>query len=598
MVSITAKESQVNRDIRGAQGKLYEDIQERCALVARSNHDAFCEYVIRDPLTGLPIEFADIHREWHRFDEYATSINKFPQILAPSDHGKTTDIIGDILDDIGKSPNIRIGLLSNTPDNASRKLSTVKMYIENSREYHRVYPHIIPSTTEDNWGSYEITVERKVPCPDPTVSALGIMSAGGNKRFDKIYFDDIVDVKTTILEPIRIPTVIELFYNNWIPRLEPTGRAKSIATTWTEKDIIAVLKKNPKWVCMVQGISKDFEYIDQVNLHTGEKKRIDLFQKKWNKEMLIDRRSGMIASAFDRTMRNIPVSDDTKFFPSFMKCVRYDLKISDLVRQEYPHYIGVDLSGKNRPGTIIYVMAVLPDGRRCRVDIMRGAWKSPEIIDNIILAYNKYKAEVVFVENNATQDMVIDWLSQRNRSIPVKGFTTGKNKADPSVGLPSMEIEFENRGWVFPMGDQVHEVNCSCNFCEEILETEGYPYAADNDVVMGRWFAREAHRLGGNFDSFFRVVVDTYTKKGIEEKPKTIDGVEPETYENVCHAIEFYNLNQGYVDLESVIIWLKGHYNIAGIPIPTIEKILVQEGFCESPVKGQYVKAKKEKEKK
>jgi hypothetical protein len=101
------------------------------------------------------------------------------------------------------------------------------------------------------------------------------------------------------------------------------------------------------------------------------------------------------------------------------------------------------------------------------------------------------------VENNAYQQSLVDWIRHGTRDysfwVKVESFTTGKNKADPHYGLPSLEIEFKHKAWSIPSSKfEGHPATCMCGWCHWVREFTQYPMGATWDGVMASWFAREA----------------------------------------------------------------------------------------------------------
>ena len=85
-------------------------------------------------------------------------------------------------------------------------------------------------------------------------------------------------------------------------------------------------------------------------------------------------------------------------------------------------------------------------------------------------------------------------MTAPDKSIRLKTFTTGKNKADEAVGLPSLAAEFDNRSWIIPTDgeDRLAEVNNTWGAWYD--EMKFFPAMALSDTVMACWFAREASR--------------------------------------------------------------------------------------------------------
>jgi hypothetical protein len=140
------------------------------------------------------------------------------------------------------------------------------------------------------------------------------------------------------------------------------------------------------------------------------------------------------------------------------------------------------------------------------VEIRQGNWASSRTVQEIIDACLKWKPEVVNVENNALQDTVRQWALERNASLPLQGFCTGKQKADEAIGLPGLEVEFANGAWIIPMGEvQGHDLGCDCPWCVWIQGMDMYPQVEPfyTHSVMACWFAREAARSSSAPGLFF-----------------------------------------------------------------------------------------------
>jgi hypothetical protein len=113
----------------------------------------------------------------------------------------------------------------------------------------------------------------------------------------------------------------------------------------------------------------------------------------------------------------------------------------------------------------------------------------------LIDAYNAHRHQIIVVENNAAQDAIVQWaLEKGHASMPLMPFVTGKQKVDPMIGLPGMEVEFANGSWVVAMGNAEHEPDCQCGFCVWKREMGSHPVGETADTVMASWFAREGAR--------------------------------------------------------------------------------------------------------
>ena len=122
---------------------------------ARKSSAVFAQYVIKDEEDGSPIRLSPTHKAWHQLcDEHRNVL-----IWSHVESGKTWQMsIARTLWEIGKNPNSRWIVLSNTKSQAAKIISTLKEYIDKSEELHEVFPHLRRGTV---WGEYRFTVDRK-----------------------------------------------------------------------------------------------------------------------------------------------------------------------------------------------------------------------------------------------------------------------------------------------------------------------------------------------------------------------------------------------------------------------------------------------------
>ena len=220
-----------------------------------------------------------------------------------------------------------------------------------------------------------------------------------------------------------------------------------------------------------------------------------MWTRRWGRDALLDRHAEIGSRAFARGFRQETVEDEDRTFASAGKCAVQDLDPLAYMSRHWPIYTGVDLSSEKRPGNAIVSIAERPaDRKRLVVSVRTGKWTSPELWRQLEEEDRRFRPQVFVVENNAYQSALVQWGLELNASLPVKGFTTGRGKADPVLGLPGLEVEFENQGWMIPRPS--HELECECDWCRLWAELTGHPVAASTDVVMALWFAREGARLG------------------------------------------------------------------------------------------------------
>jgi hypothetical protein len=243
--------------------------------------------------------------------------------------------------------------------------------------------------------------------------------------------------------------------------------------------------------------------------------------------------------AFERGYRQKPHASGDRMFPHFIKNViyfygkdwrlisdpdcheHYDPESKFYVDPTWSRYTGCDLAGKNRRGTVIYTIAVSPDGTRHVLDIKLGKWDGYNFGLNLEATFvdDLLRARKINVENNALQDYAIDVLREMAKHDEItcfpyiKGFHTGKKKMDPELGLPSIDVQYQNKRWVMAIPHRENEVVerdekntavCYCPYCVFVRETSELTYedievGPTPDTVMGQYFAKEASRVGERF---------------------------------------------------------------------------------------------------
>lgn len=465
----------------------YESTESLAQDLARKNDNAFIEYVFKDE-KGRKVIQGRIHEEiqWH-INECEERGIKNCGILAPWGHGKTEQIIAKTLKKIGENVNIRTQIICNTDDNATARVQSAKKYIEDDEDYHKVFPHVRP--TKNEWGKHKIVVHRDSKAKDGTLESWGIASAGTGSRADLQIFDDPVDLNNAILNPAKRQHVKDAFYNVWASRLVADGFRIYIATVWHEDDLTHELLASKEWKFLVMKVSEDFKTIRCKSPFKGEYE-IPVWEL-WNEKRLKEQIRTIGVRAFNRGYRQEALSDEDRTFPSSDKIFNWDLSVSDVVQSHFPRILGCDPFGQ---AVVISVWALAQSGRRILVEKRRGKWAPERTIAELLDAYEVHQPSIMVVENNAAQEAIIGWFKAVSQVIPpVMPFVTGKQKADPELGLPGMEIEFANDMWLVPCKgvdplDSEHPINV---FKKEL---RSHPIGEAADTVMAAWFAREGAR--------------------------------------------------------------------------------------------------------
>jgi len=122
---------------------------------------------------------------------------------------------------------------------------------------------------------------------------------------------------------------------------------------------------------------------------------------------------------------------------------------------------------------------------------LRDGAKLPE---HMIRVWKEYGVDLFYAENNATQGVITDLMMSFMgvSNLPIAGFHTGKNKADPDLGLISLENEFASKMWTFCFSGKPHVENEKTDaYVKMYFEIRDYPFWTTQDIVMSLWFCRE-----------------------------------------------------------------------------------------------------------
>lgn len=484
-----------------------EDARQRVAAAHEHNireaiedSCSFVEFALPDEETQLPVEAAELHREWHAHINTHSRAN----ILAPVEHGKTSQIaIGYPLWKLGNNPNLRIALISNTSTQAEKLLAAIRGHIERNRLLHEVFPTLKPSTQQEAvWGQTAITVERTGIIRDPSIQALGVGGAIVGARLDLIILDDVLDFENTRTAE-QCQKLIEWFETSVLTRVTARGQIIVIGTPWNPLDFLAHLQKLKGWASKV--------YCAVSNPDDSPLMWKPIWPQRWTAARLIER--------FNTTQ---PLTFYRKYFCRIRddQSSRFRIEWIDgskklgrgrtlLERQPrvwpsgrlLPCFTGVDLGMSPRKKknanvdlghglTVIFTLAVDERARRIPVQIESGRWTSPEILSRLQSTYQRFHSQIS-VENNGAQEFLVQWA--QTRSIPVLPFTTGSNKTDETYGVESLAVELRSGLWLIPSGEDGESLDEETKaWTGEMLAYT--PHGHTGDRLMASWFAREGAR--------------------------------------------------------------------------------------------------------
>lgn len=461
------------------------------ARVARDDVNAFMQFVMRDEKTNVPIRQAPVHKAW----QWEVSHHNRVLIWSHPESGKTQQLsIGRVLWELGRNTALRVAVISRTDNLATKIVTTVGNLVLKSEELRAVFPHLRKSTTaRDSWTTHAITVERNNPgMKEPSVQAFGASSRSliGN-RLDLLVIDDILDDQNT--NSAKQMEDMWVWYNSLVEgRLDTNGRVIVVGNAWHPQDFLHRLARQPGWKALRYPVVDD---------ETGEPR----WPERWPTKRILETKTKLDsarAGEFARTMLCLARDDaQSRFHQKSIdacKALGAGMRLWGGLREVpagHRVYTGVDLAVKRDASadfTCLFTIIVHPDGSRQVLNIQTGRWRKSEIVNRIIHVHARFNG-IVMVEDNAAQDYILQDVVDRS-SVPVKPFTTGRNKMNIEYGVESLSAEMDNGKWIIPSeGGKSHpEVEAW------ILEMLYYdPRKHTGDRLMASWIAREAARTGG-----------------------------------------------------------------------------------------------------
>lgn len=224
---------------------------------------------------------------------------------------------------------------------------------------------------------------------------------------------------------------------------------------------------------------------------------LPLWVEEWSHDALKKRKREIGDRAFARGYQMKVYTEADRKFQHFAKVLEQGRKegIPKPIPADWMVFSGVDLASAKRPGNVIFTAARDAQGIRRPIDIRVIQGSSPEVARQVADVWHTHHPEIIMVEDNGYQGALIEWVQDLKDEYPwwssIQPWTTTSNKHHEYLGLPGLDLEFNNGAWSLP-GSLIkgHEVDCRCGFCLWIDEMSEYPICETSDCVMACWFAR------------------------------------------------------------------------------------------------------------
>jgi hypothetical protein len=382
---------------------------------AQRHPDLFLQLTLTDP-AGRPIVQADIHRELQTF----LSNHRRALVELPRDHGKTTQVCGRIVWELGRNPALRIRLVCATETLAAERSRYLRSLIESER-VRTIFPHLTPAGP---WTAHAFTVARPADVVGPSVAAFGLGTGSTGSRADLLVCDDVVDVRALHSKAER-DRAAEYVTNNLLNLLEPDGRFWGLCTPWHPDDLNARLKRNPSFAVLCRPVGPELEPV---------------WPERWPGAALAERLAEIGPSAFARGYRLLPMTEgELAIRPEWVR-----FWTDELPREAYETVVlAVDpaaTAGPSADASALVVLGLLtpscsssrsPLGStevRC-LEAAARRLTAPDLVEAIADADARWRPDVILFETNAGFAAVRDLLVRRAAFGPkVTGVTQTRGK--------------------------------------------------------------------------------------------------------------------------------------------------------------------------
>ncbi len=451
------------------------DLRERAAAqhelelrAARRDFAAFVQHV-------FGFSLAEHHRRW------CGAVDRDARVLifAPIEHGKTSIVsIAFPLFVLGRNPDARIAIISETSTQATRILAAVREHIRRNERLRAVFPKLKPAGGfRTKWSDSAILVDRPSTGKDPSIVALGVLGPLLGARLDVAILDDVLSFESTFTSAQREKT-IGWFRSTLVGRIVGGGKILVAGTAWHREDLLHAIAASGEYVTLRDAAIKP--------------DGTPLWPERWPLERLEQRRREIGELEFSRQLLVQAIADgDSRFRAEWIEhaftlaraegCV-----LVDSYAEPWKTFTGVDLAvgtTSKHDETAIFTIALMPDGRRRVLALDAGRWTAPEIVERIRSAHARYRS-MVRVETNGAQDYVRQFLA--GAGVPVEAHATGRNRNDPAFGIESLAVELEQGLWIVP------DAAATRAWARELMVYS--PSHHPGDRLIASWLAREAAR--------------------------------------------------------------------------------------------------------
>lgn len=374
-------------------------------------------------------------------------------MLAPPGHGKSTLMVDWITFRIARDPNYRCCVISETGAHAEKVLRQIARRMTDEVSFAPFIARYGPFKPEGRevmkpWNAQALAhVKATHDEKEPSIEAKGIGDQIYGARYDEIWLDDVQSTKTKNLTD----KFMEYFQQDVLTRPMENGRIHFIGTRVAAGDVYERLMTEDDEGRTLAATVLSLPALD----HRGE----SLWPEVWPKERLAQRRANIASNeVWARVYMQQPSSSEDATFTEDM--IRNACDAKRTIGQHSHDGVTVFAVDPALVGWTVVLTCHLTQDRIEIVDMMRRRnCNSNETILRMVEEQARlYRPRTGIFELAGFQGALFNdqRLSEiaRQYGFWIKPHTTAGRKADPSLGVASMDSTFLRGEISIPWGDQ------------------------------------------------------------------------------------------------------------------------------------------------
>jgi predicted phage terminase large subunit-like protein len=408
---------------------------EEAVKAARENPAAFVALCLGRPVSALQRDFlchAIENGSW-----YAE---------LPRGHAKTSTGAYLLAWWLGVRPETRFKYISQNDEAAAATTRFVREIVR-SQAFQAVFPKVRLKPGEDTVTAWSVTAPGLPARRDPSVQGAGIFGRTGG-RADILWFDDICDLRNSVLQPALRDQVKEAVANIWMPMLDPSAQHPSrvwrTATPFHTDDQTADWRKTH---------AADGSLFRRPCRGTDSP-----WPEVFTPKVLSDRRNELGPMAYARAYELVPLSSDLLVFrPEWVRYYRAGERptVSRVVAAVDWGY-GRKAQERDDPDFSVCLVGEVDQDRNLYLtDILRVREAFPEFAKLAAALLSRRGASVVLAEANGPQKGIFDqFVTMTSQPMVAVERATDKHiraaGAQPFVAGGKLLFPTDERGSVLP----------------------------------------------------------------------------------------------------------------------------------------------------